>query len=186
MKFMQPEKKFVFYGMILLAGLLWIGASAIPSSASTTQEISAPQTGFLAPDFSLTTLDNQPVRLSELRGKVILLNLWASWCPPCKAEMPALERTYQAYKDQGLVVLAVNSTIQDSRSAAQTFMEANQLTFPVPLDTQGEVTRLYRVQSLPTTFFIGPDGMIREVVIGGPMSEALLRSRVENLLKEVR
>jgi cytochrome c biogenesis protein CcmG/thiol:disulfide interchange protein DsbE len=114
----------------------------------------------------------------------VLVNIWASWCPPCRAEMPAIERTYQDWRDQGFVVLAVNSTAQDKLADAQTFVTQNSLTFPIPLDESGQVTRLYRVSSLPTSFFIGKDGLIREVVIGGPMAEALLRSRVEQLLKE--
>lgn len=181
---MQPGKKPFLYGFLLLLGLIWIGISYTPPDSTTSGKIPAPQAGFLAPDFTLTTLDGQTVSLSTLRGRVILLNLWASWCPPCKAEMPAIERTYQAYKEQGFLVLAVNSTIQDSVESARTFITTNALSFPIPLDEKGIVTRLYRVQSLPTSYFIGADGIIREVVIGGPMSEALLRSRVESLLKE--
>jgi len=148
--------------------------------------IPAPQAGFLAPDFTLNTLDGETVTLSDLRGQVILLNIWASWCPPCRAEMPAMQRVWEEYQARGVVVLAVNSTVQDTPADAQAFVTENGLTFPIPLDTSGEVTRLYRVSSLPTSFFIGADGVIREVVIGGPMAEALLRSRVEQLIKEMR
>jgi cytochrome c biogenesis protein CcmG, thiol:disulfide interchange protein DsbE len=98
--------------------------------------------------------------------------------------MPAIEHTYRDYKDQGLVVLAINSTVQDQLTDAQAFVTANGLTFPILLDTSGEVTRLYKVSALPTSFFIDRDGLIHEVVIGGPMAEALLRSRVEQLLQE--
>jgi peroxiredoxin len=184
MRFMQPGIRRFFYGFLLLAGLGWIWLSAAPANAISSAEIRAPQTGFLAPDFSAKTLDGQTVRLSELRGKVVLVNLWASWCPPCREEMPAIEHTYQAYKAQGFVVLAVDSTVQDTLANAQAFVSANQLSFPILLDETGEITRLYRVQSLPTSFFIGTDGVIREVVVGGPMAQALLVSRVEKLLKE--
>lgn len=183
MNFMQPVYRRFFYGFLLL-GLGWIWFSAAPANATTSSQISAPQTGFLAPDFSAQTLDGQTVRLSDLRGKVVLVNLWASWCPPCRAEMPAIEQTYQVYKEQGFVVLAVDSTVQDTLANAQAFVSANQLSFPILLDESGEITRLYRVQSLPTSFFIGADGVIREVVVGGPMAQALLISRVEKLLKE--
>ena len=186
MKINQPLLARFFYGFLLLAGLWWIGVSAVPEANTSSGGIPAPQTGFLAPDFTLTTLDGQKVTLSNLRGQVILLNIWASWCPPCRAEMPAMQRVWEEYQFQGVVVLAVNSTVQDTLTDAQTFVTENVLTFPIPLDTQGEVTRLYRVSSLPTSFFIGADGVIREVVIGGPMAEALLRSRVEQLLKETR
>jgi cytochrome c biogenesis protein CcmG, thiol:disulfide interchange protein DsbE len=184
MKLMQPGTTRIFYGLLLIFGLAWIWISSVPEGATTGGKIPAPQAGFLAPDFTLQTLDGQTVTLSDLRGQVVLVNLWASWCPPCRAEMPAIERTYQDWRGRGFVVLAVNSTVQDKLANAQTFVAQNGLTFPIPLDESGEVTRLYRVSSLPTSFFIGKDGLIREVVIGGPMAEALLRSRVEQLLKE--
>ena len=97
--------------------------------------------------------------------------------------MPALERVYQEYQDKGLVLLAVNAANQDSLEAAQAFMQDNGLTFPALYDTQGEAARLYAVRSLPSTFFIGRDGIIQEVVIGGPMAEALLRQRYERLFE---
>jgi thiol-disulfide isomerase/thioredoxin len=174
------------YGIFLVLSLGWIWLSAVPASATTNNKIPAPQTGFLAPEFTLTTLDSQSINLSNLRGKVILINIWTSWCPPCRAEMPAIERVYQTYKEKGFVVLAINSTVQDTLANAQTFTLENKLSFPILLDERGIVTRLYRVQSLPTSFFVGSDGVIQDIVIGGPMSEALLISRVEKLLKAIR
>lgn len=191
---MQPKHKWIYhlnklgcgvlYGLILLLGLAWTIASADHSGASTAGEIPAPQKGFLAPELSLQTLDGQEVTLASLRGRVVLVNFWASWCPPCRAEMPAMQRIHEAYESQGLTVLAVNSTIQDSQTEAARFAAQNGLTFPIPLDMDGQTARRYAVRSLPTSFFIGRDGLIREVIIGGPMAEALLRTRVENLLKE--
>lgn len=185
MKFMQQSYTRLFYGFLLILGLVWIWLSAVPASATTSGKIPAPQAGFLAPDFTTKTIGGETMRLSDLRGKVVLVNLWASWCPPCRAEMPAIEHTYQTYKDQGFVVLAIDSTVQDTAANAQAFVNENKLSFPILMDETGEITRLYRVQSLPTSFFIGPDGMIREVVVGGPMAQALLSSRVEKLLKEL-
>lgn len=184
MKFMQLNYTRFFYGFLLILGLGWIWFSTAPASA-TGGKIPAPQTGFLAPNFTAKALDGQTVKLSDLRGKVVLVNIWASWCPPCRAEMPAIEHTYQAYKNQGFMVLAVDSTVQDTVANAQAFVNENQLSFPILMDETGEITRLYRVQSLPTSFFIGPDGVIREVIVGGPMAQALLVSRVEKLLKEL-
>lgn len=185
MNFAQQSSKRVLYGLILVLGLFWIWYSA-PRGETNTGRLTVPQVGFVAPDFTLTTLDGQQVTLSALRGKVVLVNIWASWCAPCRAEMPAIEKTYLEYQDDGLVVLAVDSTVQDALVDVEAFVAEYGLTFPIPLDKNGEVTRMYRVQSLPTSFFIGRDGVIREVVIGGPMAEALLRSRVEELLKETR
>ncbi len=182
---MQLQKRRIFYAVILLLGLVWIALSAETGQTAPTTQAAAPQKGFRAPDFSLPGLkDEAAISLSSLRGQVVLVNFWASWCPPCRAEMPAMQRVYTTYKDQGLVILAVNSTIQDSQSEALRFAEENRLTFPILLDAEGLATRLYAIRSLPTTFFVGRDGIIREVVIGGPMSEALLRTRVETLLQE--
>jgi peroxiredoxin len=183
LKFLQPIGARFFYLLLLMIGLGWIWFSAMPAGSAEGGRMASPQSGFFAPDFTLKTLEGQTVKLSDLRGKVILVNIWASWCPPCKAEMPALEHVYQKYKDRDFVVLAVNSTVQDTAANAQAFVSQNNLTFPILIDESGLVTQLYRVQSLPTSFFIGADGVISEVIIGGPMAEALLISRVEALLQ---
>ena len=99
--------------------------------------------------------------------------------------MPAMQAMYEEYSEKGFTILAVNSTIQDSQSAAAAFVAEHNLTFPILLDVDGEVSRLYQVSALPSSFFVLPDGTIQEVVIGGPMAEALLRTRIESLLKEV-
>jgi len=113
----------------------------------------------------------------------VLVNLWATWCPPCRAEMPAIERMYEEYKDQGFVVLAVNMTYQDDPFAVAPFIAEYGLTFPILLEETGDVAAAYQLRSLPTSLFIGRDGIIQEVIVGGPMSEALLRTRVEQILK---
>jgi peroxiredoxin len=100
--------------------------------------------------------------------------------------MPAMQRVYEEYKDQGFEILAVNATNQDSVEAALAFAQLYSLTFPIVMDTDGSVSRAYNLRALPSSFFIGADGVIQEVVIGGPMAEALLRVRVEQLLAGVR
>ena len=185
MKFLQPFRARIIYGFFLTAGLFWIWFSAVPANAISTKPNPAPQSGFLAPDFTLKTFNGESISLSALRGKVILVNIWASWCPPCRTEMPAIERAYQVYKGKGLIVLAIDSTFQDTLAQAQTFVTENNLSFPILIDDYGLTTRLYRVQALPTSIFIGRDGIIRDVIIGGPMAEALIFSRVEKLLQEV-
>jgi cytochrome c biogenesis protein CcmG, thiol:disulfide interchange protein DsbE len=183
---MQPTQRRAFYAVLLLAGLIWILLSADRAGTSTNGRIPAPQEGFLAPDFSLETLSGETYTLSTLRGSVVVVNLWASWCPPCRAEMPAIQHVYEKYKGEGLVVLAVNATSQDNIAAVDAFIAEHGLTFPVVMDTDGKVASLYHLSSLPTTFFIGRDGMIREVTPGGPISEASLRATVETLLAEAR
>ena len=179
---MQPIQRRLFYAIILLAGLAWIVISADETGLSTAGEIPAPREGFLAPDFSLNTLSGDTIMLSELRGQAVLVNLWATWCAPCRAEMPAIQKLYSEYRGQGFEVLAVNMTYQDDYLAVQPFSQENQLTFPILLDENGKVAQKYELRSLPSSFFIDRDGIIQEVVIGGPMAEALLRTRIESII----
>jgi cytochrome c biogenesis protein CcmG/thiol:disulfide interchange protein DsbE len=170
--------------LILALGAAWMWASRADPQQTTGGGIPAPMRGFQAPDFELNTMQGGSLQLSTLRGKPVLLSLWASWCPPCKAEMPAFEKVYRQYADQGFTVVAVNASNQDSLEDAQAFVQANGLTFPILLDTDGRVSQLYDLRSLPTSFFIGRDGIIREVVVGGPISEVGLQIRIEQLMKE--
>jgi peroxiredoxin len=169
---------------ILILAAMWIGWSTVPVGATTEGEIPAPMEGFLVPDFELVTIDGETVRLTDLRGRVVLINFWASWCPPCRSEMPAMQQTHVEYGPEDFVILAVNNLRQDDLADAERFVIEKGLTFPILLDTDGQVSALYQVHSLPTSFFVDQDGIIREIVIGG-MSEALLRTRAENLLGEV-
>jgi cytochrome c biogenesis protein CcmG/thiol:disulfide interchange protein DsbE len=180
---MQPILRRSLYAIILLAGLAWIFFSADKTNSGTAGRIPAPQKGFAAPEFKLETSAGQSIALTDYRGKAVLVNLWATWCPPCRAEMPAIEKVYQEYQTQGLIVLGVNSTIQDDPAAIAPFVKQYNITFPILLDVNGEASDLYELRSLPTSFFIGRDGVIKEVVVGGPMSEALVRADVEEIIK---
>lgn len=179
---MTPASRRFLYTIILGLGLLWIYLSA-DKDASTSGIAAAPQQGFPAPDFELLNTSGEMVKLSELRGQAVLVNLWATWCPPCRAEMQSIEKVYNEYKDQGFVVLAVNMTYQDSRDEIAPFVTKQGLTFPILLDETGDMANAYQLRSLPSSYFIGRDGIIKEVVIGGPMAEALLRTRIEAILK---
>ena len=180
---MPQTQRRLFYTAILILGLVWIFLSADKSHASTSGTVAAPQQGFLAPDFELKTTTGETVKLSDYRGQAVLVNLWATWCPPCRAEMKSIDKVYNEYKDKGLVVLAVNMTYQDDPSKIAPFVIEQGLTFPILLDETGEMGHAYQLRSLPSSFFIGRDGIIHEVVIGGPMAEALLRARIEEILK---
>ena len=180
---MKSNQRKITYIIILLLGMAWIFVSADSSGTSTSGLIPAPQQGFLAPDFELQTTTNETIKLSDLRGQAVLVNLWATWCPPCRAEMPAIEKIHKEYKDDVLVVLAVNMTYQDTFANIAPFIDEYSLTFPILLDTNNSVGSAYQLRSLPSTFFVDRDGIISEVVIGGPMAEALLRTRVEQILK---
>jgi len=119
---------------------------------------------FAAPDFSLSSLSGGSVRLADLRGKVVLLNFWATWCVPCRMEMPALEALYQRYKDAGLVVLAVNMDTLSSASV-EAFVKEVAVTFPIVFDPAWATAGLYQVRGLPTTYLIDRVGnvVVREV-----------------------
>ena len=170
-------------GVIVLSAI-WIYFSRIPTTQATNAAPPSPQIGFTAPDFTLDTLDGKSIKLSDLRGQVVLINLWASWCPPCRAEMPAIDAVYRKYRDAGFVVLAVNTTYQDTESEARAFVQKLGLTFPILFDRDGAASQRYRLQGLPTSYFVGRDGVIRDIVIGGPMSETTIASKIDGLLKE--
>lgn len=183
---LKDQRRWAILTITFLAlGIGWTFFSRLPASAANSnRQTASPRQGFAAPDFTLDLLGGGEVTLSDLRGAPVMLNLWASWCPPCRAEMPAIQAVYQEYGEEGLVVLAVNATNQDSESAAAAFVRDHGLTFPVPLDRDGSVSVLYALRGLPTTYFIDREGVIRSVIVGGPMSEAVIRSKVEELLRE--
>jgi len=183
---LKDQRRWAILTITFLAlGIGWTFLSRLPASAANSnRQTASPRQGFAAPDFTLDLLGGGEVTLSDLRGAPVMLNLWASWCPPCRAEMPAIQAVYQEYGEEGLVVLAVNATNQDSESAAAAFVRDHGLTFPVPLDRDGSVSVLYALRGLPTTYFIDREGVIRSVIVGGPMSEAVIRSKVEELLRE--
>ena len=135
----------------------------------------------LAPDFRLTDLDGKVVMLSDFRGKTVVLNFWASWCPPCREEMPEFQELWDERGSEGsddLVVLAVNFLRDDTVGAATSFIEGNDFTFPVIFDTtRGDVATRYGVRGLPATFFIDRNGIVRTTALG-PVFGNLLETGV--------
>ncbi|MGG6431955.1 TlpA family protein disulfide reductase [Anoxybacillus sp. D401a] len=125
--------------------------------------------GEIAPDFELTTLEGESVRLSHLQGKKVVLNFWASWCPPCRAEMPEMQRFHEQY-GQHVAIVAVNLTNKEkSRDAVETFVHEKGVTFDIVLDEQGTVGKMYQVITIPTSYVIDEKGVIRSKHVG-PLS----------------
>jgi len=124
----------------------------------------APVVGEPAPDFALRTVDGRIVKLSDLRGKVVWINFWATWCAPCKQELPEIERIYNDKRDQGLEVLEVNW--QEPTATAKAYFDERKLPMPILLDTNSSVFNQYRLQGLPDHFFIGRDGNVAALYFG--------------------
>lgn len=152
---------------LILAGagmLFWMGRSSNTTQAAALSPIFSQQQGQPAPDFSLVSPEGDRFDLSDYAGQVVMINMWATWCPPCKAEMPAINNFYEAHREQGFTVLAVNS--QEDARTVKTFIQASGFSFPVLLDTKAEVMELYQVRGLPTSFIIDRNGAIQHVQTG--------------------
>ncbi len=144
------------------------GSVELPAAKNATDKAPSSEEGHAAPDFYLRSLDSEPIRLSELQGKAVLVNFWASWCTSCREEMPDLIKTYEQYKNAGFVIVGVNLREADSR--VRGFADDFGVTYPVALDRNGEVARTWRIggptQGLPSSYFIDRQGVVRKVVYG--------------------
>jgi len=185
---MQRQWNWLFAAVLILGSLFILETrvrpqqtTAVPAAASDGVMAPAPLADHPAPDFTLSNLDGTKVTLSDLKGQAVLINVWATWCPPCRVEMPTIQAAYEQYHDQGFTVVAVN--LQEDPSAVATFMREQQLTFPALLDSDGQVSRSYQAVSLPSSFFVDRRGVIR-AVYHGPMPRSIITGTVEQLLRE--
>jgi peroxiredoxin len=136
-----------------------------------------------APDFTLKSQAGDNHKLSELRGEVVMINFWASWCGPCRQEMPKLEELYVRYKPLGFTVLGVN--IEEDNSKAKALLEDLSVSFPVLFDDQNEVSRLYQVAAMPSTVLVDRDGNMRYLHKGyQPGLELQYQEQIRTLIKE--
>jgi len=152
---------------------------ATPTRAQAVNTGKVAQKGSEAPDFALSDLQGNEVALSSFRGKVVLLNFFATWCPPCNAELPDLQTLHADYQDRGLAIVAVNQA--ESATTVARFVDDNQVPFTVLLDANAAVSRQYNVRAIPRSLFIDADGVL---VIDhlGYMSDEQMRAYVEQLL----
>ena len=157
------KKKHLFIGLSFIILAVFIGGITLTKSFSKTSQ---EEKGMLAPDFTLQDLQGKKVTLSQLHGKIVFLNFWATWCPPCLYEMPSIEKLYQATKkDKNFVILAV-SVDQAARKEIQKFALKNKFTFLILHDPQNEVGSRYGVRGIPVTFILDKQGMILTHQIG--------------------
>jgi thiol-disulfide isomerase/thioredoxin len=139
----------------------------------------APIPGHPAPDFALPDLEGNEVRLSDLRGKVVLLNFWATWCSYCRRFLPILSTAHEELKEKGFIVVAVD--VREEMSRVRAYIEENELSFLTVLDRKGSTARLYRIRGLPTSFFIDQEGIVQGIYIG-LMDLTTIRRIVEGLI----
>ena len=132
-----------------------------------------PNVGMLAPDFTLKDPQGNQVSLSGFRGRPVMINFWATWCPPCRYEMPFMETVYRERAADGLVILAVS--IDEDPNEVPRFMKEFGITFPVVLDTDQSVATKYRIRPIPTSFFVDKDGVIRDMQIGAMDKKTILK-----------
>jgi len=152
-----------------------------PSSrTSPIAPVEGIQVDNLAPEFRLSNLEGQSISLSDFRGSPVLINFWATWCPPCREEMPFLQQIYEEWLDKKLVLLAVD--IGETPDTVESFMQSQNLSFPVLLDTNKDVAPDYNIRYIPTTFLIDEDGIIQVVKVGAFSSTAEIERNLSKII----
>lgn len=192
----SPSRRSPPYAAILMgAGLVILGivsglllSDPQPNSAALQQtapgeplSVVPVEVNFAAPEISLTNLDGVEVALADLRGQVVLVNNWATWCPPCKAEMPTLQTYFEEHQDQGFVLVAIDAA--DPVGEVRQFVADYGLTFPVWLDPQNKALMAFQNQSLPSSYVIDRLGMVR-LAWTGAISKSMLERYLTPLLEE--
>ena len=137
---------------------------AVASLAGINNRGAQPSQGKEAPNFAFRYSDGSSYALADFKGQPVIVNFWATWCPPCRREMPGLVKAYETYKDDGLMIIEVD--VAEPPATVAKFVEEYKMTMPVVLDQRQEVTRLYRTDSFPTSFFIDKDGVIQVRWVG--------------------
>jgi cytochrome c biogenesis protein CcmG, thiol:disulfide interchange protein DsbE len=163
-------------GTLILAAALLLVFNPSPAQNVTFARIGRPMRAF-----ALTDLNGKTVQLSDYLGTTVLINVWATWCPPCKAEMPLLNAYYQAHRQRGLVILAIDAG--DTRAETLAFAQQYGLTFPVLLDLDTQLVDSLGIDSYPTSILVGRDGMIKTIHIG-MLTEAMIENEITPLLAQ--
>jgi peroxiredoxin len=160
---------------VLLAALALSAAPSLPAASVAA--------GTPAAAFQLPAAVGDPVSLSDLKGQVVLINFWASWCGPCRQEMPILEQMYRKYKPAGFTLLGIN--VEPKSGDAMTFLKATPVSFPILFDTQSKVSTLYEVSGMPSTVIVDRKGNVRYVHHGyKPGDESEYLDQIRSLMRE--
>jgi thiol-disulfide isomerase/thioredoxin len=139
----------------------------------------AARLGSPAPDFTLQTVDGTPVQLAQLKGKPVWINFWATWCVPCREEMPAMQELFDAYRDHGLTIVAVN--MEEDPATVRRWITSGNYGFTFVLDSEGQQVKRYNVKAAPTSYFVGRDGVIHDLKLG-QISRAEMVAKLDKLV----
>ncbi|OGC04747.1 hypothetical protein A2276_02085 [candidate division WOR-1 bacterium RIFOXYA12_FULL_43_27] len=165
----------------LIIGVLILGAVAYSMANRKGGDIMT-ETGKMADDFTLESLSGSSETLSSYKGKVVFLNFWATWCPPCRGEMPSIQKLHEKMQGKDFVILAV--AVGERKQAVESFINSNKYTFPILLDPENEVSEVYRVAGIPTTLLIDKSGKVVFRETGGrDWSSGDVIGKIDQLLK---
>lgn len=175
---MNQKRWYTLTAIVLAFGIGALIWGRVPAGVTTGALPPAPAIGHPAPDFTLAAMEGESVTLSDLRGQPVVMNFWASWCGPCRSEMPELQRLHDRLADAGVVMLGVNQG--ETPEVVARYRDEIGVDFPTALDQRTGVSQQYLVNSLPTTFFIDRDGVIQTLFIG-PMTDAVLAENLRTI-----
>ncbi|MCL4396001.1 MAG: TlpA family protein disulfide reductase [Chloroflexi bacterium] len=173
---MKRWRWYVLMVFVAVAGTGWIYLTRVPDASEVAARVAA-HVNFRAPELSLDTLDGRRASLSDLKGQIVLINFWATWCPPCRSEMPAIQAVYQSHHGD-LAVLAVNEA--EDPEIVKGFVGSFAFGFPILLDRDGSAGRQFQVKALPTSFFVDRTGVIRAANVG-QMDQAFIEAQIAAL-----
>lgn len=174
----------VLISLVIFLGGLWIAysSSLLNSLVSEGENVTlepAPVVGHPAPDFALPTLAGETVRLSDFKGKPVLVNFWATWCGPCRSEFPDFQKASIDNADK-LVIIGINNTTTDQKELVPAFLEEFGVTFPIVLDETGDTAKAYNILGLPTSIFIDRNGNVNEIFTG-PINKAYIEAKLSGM-----
>ena len=172
---MKPRRS----NIVIMAITLLVALAGLPAFDSWSMGSRVPTVGMQAEDFQLTDLDGKTQTLSQYRGKIVLVNFWATWCKPCTTEMPAMQATYDKLRSKGFVVLAINELEDDAK--VREHIKQYGHTFPVLMDRDNKVANQFGVFGLPVSVFIDQEGRVQEYIKGGLLTEDKIHQTVQRI-----